>query len=457
MTFEHEVVIAGAGPTGLMLAHELQLSGVDTLVVERLEERPGWSKALNLQPRSAELLDLRGLLDRMGDDVVTRLPAGHFAGIELDYRELDSTQPWQLGIPQARVEAHLEAALDRPVRRGHTVEGFTQDATGVTVDVSGRSVRAEYLVGCDGGRSTVRKLAGVPFPGRDARVSGVVADVVLADGPTGDWALPTAGDGPMTVLPLGDGTHRILLAGAEQQVPRDTPVSFDEIQRGMDGHELVSVRWASRFSDATRLVSAYRSGRVLLAGDAAHIHLPAGGQGLNLGLQEAVNLGWKLAATVRGWAPAGLLDSYHTERHAVAVGVLASAQAQGVLLVPDPDVTALREVVSELVAASGSALAERVAGLAVRYPVGGVHPLAGTRLPPVERTGGTGLGLGAGRGVLVSPSPVPDGWRDRVDHVTTSDPLPPVLVRPDAHIAWVDGDGSLTEALERWFGAPTAC
>ncbi|TDQ00291.1 FAD-dependent monooxygenase [Labedaea rhizosphaerae] len=455
MTFEPDVLIAGAGPTGLMLAHELQLSGVDTVVVERLAERPGWSKALNLQPRTAELLELRGLLDRMRDDVVTTLPAGHFAGMELDYRELDTTQPWQLGIPQARVEAHLEAALASPVWRERTVEGFVQDDTGVTVTVDGSPVRARYLVGCDGGRSTVRKRAGVPFPGRDGRVSGVVADVVLADGPTGDWTLPALGTGPMTVLPLGDGAHRVLIAGAEQQVPRDTPITDDEVRRGLgEAHELVSVRWASRFTDATRLVERYREGRVLFAGDAAHIHLPAGGQGLNLGLQEAVNLGWKLAATVRGWAPDGLLDTYNAERHPVAARVLAAAQAQGVLMVPDPDVVALRGVVEELIRAAGPAMAERVAGLDVRYPIGGSHPLTGRRLPPVDRISVTGPGLGAGRGVLIGPSPVPRGWEDRVDHAKTNAALPAVLVRPDAHIAWVEGDGPLTEALARWFGGP---
>ena len=359
-----DVIVAGAGPTGLMLAGELALGGARVVVLERLAARSGQSKALNLQPRSAEVLAARGLLDDILALGPVLLPRGHFAGMPLDYSGLDTPYPYQIGIPQARVEeclARWARSLGADIRYGVPVEGFDQDGGGVTVN----GERAGYLVGCDGARSGVRKGLGVEFAGRDARMCAVVADVTLVgDGPS-SWELPAPkGDGLLSVLPLDDGVFRVLVAGPVQMAAgRDTPVTSGELATALagDGLTLGEVRWASRFTDTTRQAAEYRIGRVFLAGDAAHIHSPAGGQGLNLGLQDAFDLGWKLASVIRGEGGDGLLDSYHAERWPVAARVLQASRAQGVLLVPDEDVTALREVFGELV--DRGALAARVAGL----------------------------------------------------------------------------------------------
>lgn len=360
----HDVIIVGAGPAGLMLAGELALGGARVLVLEKDDARSGQSKALNLQPRSAEVLASRGLLDDILAQAPVLLPRGHFAGIPLDYSELDTPYPYQIGIPQARVEERLAAwavSLGAEIRYGAAVTSVEQDADGVTAG----GARAAWLVGCDGARSAVRKQSGVDFKGRDARVCALVADVTLvSDGPSG-WELPTpGGDGMLTVLPLGDGVYRMLAAGpAQMAAGRDDPIPDAELADALarDGLVLGEVRWASRFTDTTRQAEHYRSGRVFLAGDAAHIHSPAGGQGLNLGLQDAFNLGWKLAEVIRGESGEELLDTYHAERHPVAARVLESSRAQGVLYVPDEDVAALRSVFAELVDAR--ALAARVAGL----------------------------------------------------------------------------------------------
>jgi 2-polyprenyl-6-methoxyphenol hydroxylase-like FAD-dependent oxidoreductase len=359
-----DVIVAGGGPTGLMLAGELALGGADVVVLERLEARTGQSKALNLQPRSAEVLASRGLLDDLLDIAPARLPRGHFAGLPLDYSRLPTPYPYQIGIPQARVEERLAVwsrSLGAKIEYGVPVEAFTAESSGVTVN----GIRARFLVGCDGARSTVRRQSGIGFPGRDGRMCAVVADVTLTgDGPT-EWALPAPqGDSLLTVLPLGDGVFRVLAAGpAQMAAGRDDPVPDAEIAAALDrdGLELGAVRWASRFTDATRQADRYRRGPMFLAGDAAHIHSPAGGQGLNLGLQDAFNLGWKMAEVLRGESPDSLLDTYHAERHPVAARVLQSTRAQGVLMVPDEDVTALREVFTDLV--DREALAARVAGL----------------------------------------------------------------------------------------------
>ncbi|KAA2258030.1 FAD-dependent oxidoreductase [Solihabitans fulvus] len=472
---DFDVIVAGGGPTGLLLANELGLAGVRVVVLERQPVRTGQSKALNLQPRTAEVLDLRGWLDPIMDRAVTTLPAGHFSGTPLDYRALDTRFPYQVGIPQARVEEFLESHLAEfgvPVLRGHELTGFRQDADGVTVTVAGpagvRDLRAAYLVGADGGRSVVRKHLGVGFPGRGGRVSMVVADVVLRNGDTdGEWRLPTFEPhegGSIFLLPLGDGVHRILFGGPGQQgVDRDAPVTEDEVRaalrRAEDGEpELREIRWASRFTDASRQVERYRSGRVLLAGDAAHIHLPAGGQGLNLGMQDAFNLGWKLAAEVRGAAPAGLLDSYHDERHPVGAAVLRNTRAQGLLMIPDPDVLAMRALLADLLTGpeANRRIAGMISGLDIRYPMpdAPVHPLLGSRLPAID--------LPTGRGLFLVPRPefgdAARPWRDRVDHAVVdgahAEGADAVLVRPDGHVCWVgpEVDDGLRAALTRWFG-----
>ncbi|GAA0409230.1 FAD-dependent monooxygenase [Streptomyces luteireticuli] len=460
-----DVIVVGAGPTGLTLANELGLAGISTVVVERGRERSGQSKALNLQPRTAEMLDLRGWLEPVADRALTTLPRGHFAGIPLDYGVFDTRFPYQVGIPQARVERFLEEHLAEygvPVLRGHELTGLAQDADGVTATVTGpageRTLRAAYLVGADGGRSRVRKELAVGFPGRDARVSMAVADLELEDDPElpTEWQLPSFDmeQGPTGFLtPLGDGVFRYIFGAAPHgEVPRDAPVGEAEVRAALGSGpgfhpRLRAVRWASRFTDASRQVERYVNGRVLLAGDAAHVHLPAGGQGLNLGVQDAFNLGWKLAATVRGRAPEGLLDTYHSERHPVGAGVLENTRAQGVLAIPDDDARAMRAVVAALLATpdGNRLIAGMVSGLDIRYPMPGApdHPLVGGRLPGLRLREGRGLYLGPGGGGAVR------GWADRVEH---EDAAEAVLVRPDGYVCWAGAGDGLEAALERWFG-----
>ncbi|MFB7668110.1 FAD-dependent monooxygenase [Kitasatospora sp. NPDC056138] len=478
-----DVLVIGAGPTGLLLANELQLAGVDALVLERLPQRTGQSKALNLQPRTAEILQLRGWLEPVMDRAVATIPGGHFAGLPLDYGVFDTPFPYQVGIPQARVEESLERRLAEcgtPVRYGHELLDIRQAGDGVTAEVAGpdgrRQLRARYLVGADGGHSTVRHLLGAAFPGRDGRISAVVADVLLdgGDAASPEWRLPDFEpdeNGVSFLLPLGDGVYRLLFAGpAQQGVERSAPVGEDEVRAALRLHHgdtvrLREVRWASRFTDASRQVEQYRAGRVLLAGDAAHIHLPAGGQGLNLGMQDAFNLGWKLAAELHGRAPEGLLDSYHDERHPVGARVLENTRAQGVLGVPDPDVLALRAIVAELLAApeGNRRIAGMISGLDIRYPMPGspAHPLLGARLPGVELHSGRGLLLNPAGRTSVAAAAAP--WADRVDcavrAVRAKAPAGgdlSILVRPDGYVCWVaeSGDERPDAALRTWFGAP---
>jgi 2-polyprenyl-6-methoxyphenol hydroxylase-like FAD-dependent oxidoreductase len=440
-----DVLVAGAGPTGLLTAFELERAGVDVLVLERDAEPATQSKALGLQPRSVEVLADRGLLAAIEPHVRAKLPAGHFSGVPIDYTDLPTSFPYQLGVEQAHVAAAIEARLRTPVLRDAAVTAVAQDDEGVTVTADGREHRAGWLVAADGGHSTVRTLLGAAFPGSSARTSLVVADITLAAKPAGlaeDWQLPSSGSGYL--LPLSEGRYRTIVFGEEQQrLGRDAPVTAGEVQRALTaahGSELLvgDVLWASRFGDASRQLERYRHGRVLFAGDAAHIHLPVGGQGLNLGLQDAVNLGWKLAATVRGTAPDGLLDSYHDERHPIAARVLVSTRAQAVLGVPDPDAAAVRTVVMELLAVPDArrAVAAELSGIGVTYP--GITGRA-TDVPASPD----------GRAVLVGTT-VPAGWAGRVEG---REGAAPRLVRPDGYVAW-DGGPGLDQALRRWLGTP---
>jgi 2-polyprenyl-6-methoxyphenol hydroxylase-like FAD-dependent oxidoreductase len=467
-----DVLVIGAGPTGLLLANELALAGVAVVVAEQRPERTGQSRALSLQPRSAEILDLRGWLEPVAARSLASVPAGHFAGIPVSYAELDTRYPYQLGVEQAIVEAHLESQLGT-VRRGHRLVALDQDEEGVAAsfDVNGtrQVLTARYLVGADGGHSTVRKLIGVEFPGRDGRVSMAVADITLVDQPAGDagWQLPSfasTAPGFDHLIPLRDGRYRVLFAGPEQQgLPRDTPVTAAEVQRALGTKARVDqVSWASRFTDASRQVTNYRTGRVLLAGDAAHLHLPIGGQGLNLGLGDAFNLGWKLAAYLTGRAPVDLLDTYHDERHPVAAATLASTRAQGVLTIPDEDVAALRAFVTDLVSepAANRRLAERQAGLDIRYAMPGAgHPMLGLRMPDLDLPDGTRLSrrFRGGHAVLLDTSSRFDHLMPHVDSPSLTrhgiDPGLAVLIRPDGHICWIGDDpDTLLAAATRWLG-----
>jgi 2-polyprenyl-6-methoxyphenol hydroxylase-like FAD-dependent oxidoreductase len=441
-----DVIVAGAGPTGLMLANELALAGVSTVLLDRLPERTGQSKALNLQPRSAQILDLRGMLNPLLEHAVDTIPAGHFSGIPLDYTPWDERQ---IGIPQARIENHLEDRLTErgvPVLRGHEVTDVEQDDQGVTVQ-AGRTFHGRYLAACDGGRSTVRTLLGVPFPGRDGRVSALVADVTLAQERSSEWRLPSfdqpRGGGMVDVLPLRNGVYRALIAGPEQQtIDRDAPITLDEVRRAVP--DVREIRWASRFTDASRQVERYRYGRVLFAGDAAHIHAPTGGQGLNLGLQDAFNLGWKLAAALRGNTT--VLDTYHDERHPAGAAVLANTRAQGVLLIPDDDIAALRDILSDLlrIPEANRHLAGLISGLDIHYDLPGDHPLVGRRLPHLDPSV-----LHSGRAVVLELGDTPR--HGGMPHPRGDIEVDTLLVRPDGHVGWVDdGFEPLDTALARW-------
>lgn len=440
-----DVLVVGAGPTGLLLAAELDLAGIPVILVDQATERSGQSRALALQPRSVEILHSRGLLRPLLDDAVAQVPAGHFAGlpVTLDYSSWDTRFPYQLGIPQARVEQHLEdhlAARGIGVRRGLELTGLAQDADGVEASFAdGTTIRAGWVVGCDGARSAVRKLTGIGFPGRDGRMSAVVADVVLEDiraESNGRWELPSLvpRDGAvLTLLPLGDGVHRVLFTGpAQQLLTRSDPIDFAEVSGALSnwyGDEVVlrEIRWASRFTDAARQADRYRVGRVFVAGDAAHIHSPTGGQGMNLGLQDAFNLGWKLAAHLNGEAPEELLDSYHDERHPVAAAVLANTRAQGVLMIPDDDIACLRETFLDLlrIPEANHRLAGIISGLGIAYAPGD-HPLIGQRMPDLELDDGTSIA-----GLLTSGRPL---------HLRDVAGAAQVLVRPDGYVLWATDD-----------------
>ncbi|MFI6457824.1 FAD-dependent monooxygenase [Streptosporangium amethystogenes] len=461
-----DVIVIGAGPTGLTLAAELGLAGLSTLVVEQMAERSGQSKALGLQPRTAELLELRGLFAPLMERAIERIPGGHFAGMRLDLKALDTRHPYMVGIPQGRVEALLEARVTElgiKIMRGHELTELSQHASGVTARAGELHIHAGYLVGCDGGRSTVRRLLGVDFPGLEGRLAMVVADITLSGAAPSAWELPVMTPSPTGrsyLAPLGDGLHRLLFYGPEQQEsPRDAPITPEEVSRALAAEfgptvKLSGIRWASRFTDASRQVEQYRHGRVLLAGDAAHIHSPMGGQGLNLGVQDAFNLGWKLAVRLRHGGDDELLDTYHRERHPVAARVLANTRAQSVLLEPKEEHLALRGIVAELlrVPAANQVVAGMLAGTDIRYPLPGpVHPLLGMRLAdaPVMADGRGLLMTGAGQDTLVNAAAP---WSGRIRHVQRGQGEA-MFLRPDGYVAWAGSDpAALVTALTMWAG-----
>ncbi|PRY38136.1 FAD-dependent monooxygenase [Umezawaea tangerina] len=466
-----DVVVIGAGPTGLVLAHELALGGAEVVVVERLAERVRQVKGGAIQPRTSELLDARGLLEAIQERALERTNAGgHFAGlpVSLDCEGWQTRHPYPIAVPQWAIEDVLaEAAVARGVAimRDHAVTAVEQDDDGVTVTAGGVELRAAYAVACDGAHSAVRKLLELPFPGRPGTYRAVLTDVRLTA--VSELVPTTAGHlSTMTrhdngyfgmLVPVGGDEYRFTYgATSTEEEAKATP---EGVQRALtavygEGTVLGEVLNSSWFSDATRQLEHYRHGRVLFAGDSAHIHPPWGGQGLNLGVQDAVNLGWKLAATTAGWAPEGLLDTYQVERHPKAARVLHHTSAQRLLATPKPDedLVALREIFTDLIRLpdANHHLAGMMSGLDAegRVPDHDLVTEDGpVRLAELLRTG---------RGLLLDPTgslDVPEGWADRVDvvRVKSADDLGPLLLRPDTTVCW-SGEGSLADALTTTFG-----
>jgi 3-(3-hydroxy-phenyl)propionate hydroxylase len=483
----HAVVIAGGGPTGLMLAGELALAGVDVAIVERRASQDLiGSRAGGLHSRTIEVLDQRGIADRFLSQGKVAQVAG-FAWIPLDISDFPTRHNYGLALRQNEIERILAGWVDElavPIHREREVTGFAQDDTGVDVELSdGQSLRAGYLVGCDGGGSLIRKAAGIDFPGWDPTTSNMIAEVEMAEEP--EWGLRRDAFGIHGLSRLQDGGPvRVMVT--EQQVGRTSEPTLRDLSEALTAvygtdFGIHSPTWISRFTDMARQAASYRKGRVLLAGDAAHVHYPTGGQGLNIGVQDAVNLGWKLAQVVKKTSPESLLDTYHAERHPVAALVLRNTMAQVALLRTDDRTNALRETMSELLSMDEprKRVAAMMSGLDIHYDLGEGHPLLGRRMPDLDLVTADGplrvftllhdaravlLNLDEPGGLDITP------WVDRVQlidakYVGTWE-LPAlgaitapaaVLIRPDGYVAWV-GDRThlgLHDALITWFGPPT--
>jgi 3-(3-hydroxy-phenyl)propionate hydroxylase len=484
---EHAVVIAGGGPTGLMLAGELALAGVDVAIVERRATQDlAGSRAGGLQSRTIEVLDQRGIADRfLSEGTVAQV--GGFAWIRFDISDFPTRHNYGLALRQNHIERILAGwvgELAVPIYRGREVTGFAQDDSGVRVELSdGPSLRAEYLVGCDGGRSLVRQAAGIEFPGWDPTTSNLIAEVEMAEEP--EWGLRRDALGIYSLSRLEDGGPVGVLVTEQRLGQTDEPTLQDlsEALIAVYGRDfgIHNPTWISRFTDMARQAASYRKGRVLLAGDAAHVHYPTGGQGLSIGVQDAVNLGWKLAQVVKKTSPESLLDTYHAERHPVASIVLRDTMAQVALLRTDDRTNALREIVSELLSMDEPRrrLAAEMSGLGIHYDLGEGHPLLGRRMPDLDLVTADGplrvftllhdarpllLNLGEPGGFDITP------WADRVQLIDATYAgtceLPAlgavtaptaVLIRPDGYVAWVGdrADLGLHDALNTWFGPPS--
>ncbi|MFE0464686.1 FAD-dependent monooxygenase [Kitasatospora sp. NPDC058965] len=489
-----DVLVVGAGPAGLMLACELGLAGVRTVLLDQHPAPPGFCRGFNLNARSLELLDRRGLADRFLAEGPT-VPATVFVGgARLDLAAMRTKHAYTLGIAQTRVEELLaERAAEMGVLtlRGHRLTGLRQEAGGVLAEIDSPAgptvLRADWLAGCDGGRSTVRSLAGIGFPGTPARRFTLLGDVVLTDPQAIPFGVTAGPHGTVFAVPR-PGYVRLITHDPEPPQDRDEPVTLPGFQavldRALGRHaQIAEARWLTRFGDAARLAEHLRKDRVLLAGDAAHIHPPAGAIGVNAAVDDAMNLGWKLALVARGRAPDSLLDSYHAERHAAGARLLRNTRAQALLAEPGEHLAPVRELLAELARAAGTAghLAEEITGIGTRYPVlhDSDHPWTGRMVPDVPLDPGSLLRLLArtgGGALLVDDSAgaeplrrAAEPWADRVT-VAAVRPggLPDtsaVLVRPDGHAAWTgapapdrhdDGVGQLRESLRHWFGPPAA-
>jgi 3-(3-hydroxy-phenyl)propionate hydroxylase len=484
---EHAVVIAGGGPTGMMLAGELALAKVDVAIVERHDSRDHMgSRAGGLHARTIEVLDQRGIAQRFLSEGKVMQVAG-FAFNPLDISDLPTRHNYGLALWQSHIERILAAWIDElavPIYRKREVAAFAQDDTGVNVEVSdGSSLRAQYLVGCDGGRSLVRKKAGIDFPGWDPSCSYLIAEVDMTGEPA--WGLRHGDKGINAIGKLDDG-KRVRLVLIEKDIQQGEAPTLADLREALiavygTDYGVHNVTFLSRFTDASRQAASYRERRVLLAGDAAHVHAPAGGQGLNIGVQDAVNLGWKLAQVVRGTSPDSLLDTYQAERHPIGARVLQLTMAQTALNAGDERTKALRGTISELLKMDEprQRYGALMSGLDIHYDLGAGHPLLGRRMPDLDLVTESGPRrvfalLHEARPVLLNlgePGAVDiASWSNRVERVDARYAgewqLPvlgavaaptAVVIRPDGYVAWV-GEGSdrgLREALTTWFGPPT--
>jgi len=502
-TLLYDVIIAGAGPVGLFLACELRIAGCSVLVLEKARDPHSPLKSLpfglrGLSVPTIESFDRRDLLEDLKARAASRdtpapshwmqqqrRPGGHFAGIQFFHDQIDATQwPYRLPGPigsiaadMAGIEAVLAIraeTLGAEIRRGCGLEAFRQSTDRVTVDTAGETVHGRWLVGCDGGRSSVRKAAGIGFTGTDPEFTGYSVQVELADPaalapgrhytPSGMYTYAAPGTIAMVDFD-GGAAHRSALE-------RD---HVEAVLRRVSGIDVtvIALRLATTWTDRAYQATDYRAGRVLLAGDAAHIHSPLGGQGLNLGLGDAMNLGWKLAATIRGDAPAGLLDSYSTERHPVGTRILDWSRAQVALMRPSRSSRALEAIVRDLIDTRDGAtyFAERVWGVSLRYDLGGGHPLVGRSAPDFELGDGTSLSelLRTGKGLLLDCGAQPslqaltNRWRGRINYVASEVRdrlgLIALLVRPDGVVAWAGEQAAdnedVSRAAARWFGEPS--
>jgi 3-(3-hydroxy-phenyl)propionate hydroxylase len=486
--FEHAVVIVGGGPTGMMLGAELALAKVDVAIVERRAGQDlGASRSRGLLSRTIEVLDQRGVADRFLSEGQVVEVWGEFAGVQMGISDFPTRHNYVLALSQSHIERILAGWVDElpvTIYRGREVTGFAQDDAGVDVELAdGASLRAEYLVGCDGGRSLVRKAAGIEFPGWNPSSSSLIAEVEMDGEP--ELGIRRDDKGIHAIGPLDDGRFGVVVR-EEQLGQTDEPTLRDLSRvlvavRGTD-YGLRSATSISRFTDTTRQAASYRQGRVLLAGDAAHVHSPMGGQGLGTGVQDAVNLGWKLAQVVKRTSPESLLDTYHVERHPVGARVLQTTMALTALACENARIDALRDVIADLLSVEDARkrVAGRLSGLDIHYDLGEGHPLLGRRMPDLDLVTSGGslrvftllhdarpvlLNLGEAGGFDITP------WADRVQMVdaeyagTWELPIlgeitapTAVLIRPDGYVAWV-GDGTdlgLPDALTTWFGPPDA-
>jgi 3-(3-hydroxy-phenyl)propionate hydroxylase len=484
---EHAVVIAGGGPTGLMLAGELALAGIDVVIVERRTNHDvDGSRAGGLHSRTIEVLDQRGIAERFLAAGQVH-PALGFSQVALDISDFPTRHNYLLALWQSLFEPILAGwvgDLGVPILRGREVVGFAQDDTGVDLELSDEtSLRAEYLVGCDGGRSLIRKAAGIDFVGLDASTSWMIAEVEMDEEPEFGFRHDRVGTHALGRREEGEPIRVVL---TERHVEHTGDPSMDELREALvavygTDYGVHSPTWISRFTDMSRQAVSYRHGRVLLAGDAAHVHPPQGGQGLNTGVQDAVNLGWKLAQVVNKTSPGSLLDTYHAERHPVGARVLRNTMAQVALARADERHQALRDTMTELLSMDEPRrrIAAMLSGLDIHYDLGEGHPLLGRRMPDLDLHTADGptrvftllhdarpvlLNLGEPGGFDISP------WANRVRLVDARHagvwelPVlgeiaapPAVVIRPDGHVAWVGEltDPELPRALATWFGAPT--